>query len=172
MPTDGRLEHLSTGSHPPWAGGCPRWVFTPLPTWITLAHEPSRLLGHQKESGKIGSKSLRWTLSWRRTVPSSGQARISLCYRGLGEFSPSTAFQTLNCIAVKLTALQLVLHQNGVERTEAKDVKKRWQQHTDNLFQEGLCHTQVCCTQSPCGSLLLTHTSTGEIGRASCRERV
>ena len=29
-------------------------------------------------------------------------------------------------------------------------------------LQEGLCHTQVCCTQSPCpcGSPLLTHTST------------
>ena len=33
-----------------------------------------------------------------------------------------------------------------------------------NLLQEGLCHTQVCCTQSPsrCGSPLLTHTSTGD----------
>ena len=50
---------------------------------------------------------------------------------------PSTAFQTLNCIAVKLTALQLVLHQNGVERTEAKDVKKRWQQHTE-LYKKDL----------------------------------
>ena len=34
----------------------------------------------------------------------------------------------------------------------------------DNLLQEGLCHTQVCCTQSscPCISLLLTCTSTGD----------
>ena len=33
-----------------------------------------------------------------------------------------------------------------------------------NLLQEGLCHTQVCCTQSPCpcGSPLLTHTSAGD----------
>ena len=32
-----------------------------------------------------------------------------------------------------------------------------------DLLQEGLCHTQVCCTQSPCpcGSPLLTCTSTG-----------
>ena len=32
------------------------------------------------------------------------------------------------------------------------------------LLQEGLCHTQVCCTQSPCPcvSLLLTRTSTGD----------
>ena len=31
-------------------------------------------------------------------------------------------------------------------------------------LQEGLCHTQVCCThrQCPCGSPLLTHTSTGD----------
>ena len=33
-----------------------------------------------------------------------------------------------------------------------------------DLFQEGLCHTQVCCTQSPCpcGSPLLTLMSTGD----------
>ena len=32
----------------------------------------------------------------------------------------------------------------------------------DNLLQERFCHTQVCCTQSPCpyGSPLLTCTST------------
>ena len=28
-----------------------------------------------------------------------------------------------------------------------------------NLLQEGLCHTQVYCTQSPCSSPLLTRTS-------------
>ena len=33
-----------------------------------------------------------------------------------------------------------------------------------NLLEEGLCHTQVYCTQSPCpcSSPLLTHTSTGD----------
>ena len=31
-----------------------------------------------------------------------------------------------------------------------------------DLLQEGLCHTQVCSTQSPCGWPLLTHTSTGD----------
>ena len=32
-----------------------------------------------------------------------------------------------------------------------------------NLLQEGLCHTQVCCAQSPCpcSRPLLTHASTG-----------
>ena len=32
-----------------------------------------------------------------------------------------------------------------------------------DILQEGSCHTQVCCTQSPCpcGRPLLTHTSTG-----------
>ena len=29
-----------------------------------------------------------------------------------------------------------------------------------NLLKKGLCHTQVCCTQSPCGRPLLTRTST------------
>ena len=29
-------------------------------------------------------------------------------------------------------------------------------------LQEGLCHTQVCCTQSPCSSPLLTCTSVGD----------
>ena len=34
-----------------------------------------------------------------------------------------------------------------------------------DLLQEGLCHTQVCCTQSlcPCSSPLLTHISIGDI---------
>ena len=33
-----------------------------------------------------------------------------------------------------------------------------------DLLQEGLCHTQVCCTESlySCGRPLLTHTSTGD----------
>ena len=31
-----------------------------------------------------------------------------------------------------------------------------------NLLQEGLCHTQVCCTQSPCTRPLLTCTPTGD----------
>ena len=38
------------------------------------------------------------------------------------------------------------------------------------LLQEGLCHTQVCCTQSPCpcGSPLLTRTSTGDTHTQFC----
>ena len=31
-----------------------------------------------------------------------------------------------------------------------------------DLLQEGLCHTQVCCTQSACGRPLLTCTSSGD----------
>ena len=39
-----------------------------------------------------------------------------------------------------------------------------------DLFQDGLCHTQVCCTQSPCpcGSPLLTHISTGDAQTQFC----
>ena len=38
-----------------------------------------------------------------------------------------------------------------------------------DLLQEGLCQTQVCCTQSPCpwGSPLLTCTSTGDLKHSS-----
>ena len=44
---------------------------------------------------------------------------------------------------------------------------KFWQLYggvNGDLLQEGLYHTQVCCTQSPCpsGRPLLTHTSTGD----------
>ena len=39
-----------------------------------------------------------------------------------------------------------------------------------NLLQEGLCYTQVCCTQSPCpqGSPLWTCTSTGDSQTQFC----
>ena len=39
-----------------------------------------------------------------------------------------------------------------------------------DLLQEGLCHTQVCCTQSPCpcSSPLLTRTSTGDTQTQFC----
>ena len=39
-----------------------------------------------------------------------------------------------------------------------------------DLLQEVFCHTQVCCTQSPCpcGSPLLTHTSTGDAQTQFC----
>ena len=38
-----------------------------------------------------------------------------------------------------------------------------------DLLQEGLCHTQVCCTQShgPCDSPLRTRTSTGDTQHSS-----
>ena len=39
-----------------------------------------------------------------------------------------------------------------------------------DLLQAGLCHTQVCCTQSPCpcSSPLLTCTSTGDTQTQFC----
>ena len=39
-----------------------------------------------------------------------------------------------------------------------------------DLLQKGLCHTQVCCTQSPCpcGSPLLTCTSTRDVQTQFC----
>ena len=50
--------------------------------------------------------------------------------------------------------------------------KFRWLCGTDNgdLFQEGLCHTQACCTQSPCpcNSPLLTRPSSGDTQTQFC----
>ena len=39
-----------------------------------------------------------------------------------------------------------------------------------DLLKKGLCHTQVCCTQNswPCGSPLLTRTSTGDTQTQFC----
>ena len=50
---------------------------------------------------------------------------------------------------------------------------KLWQLYggiNGDFLQEGLCHTQVCCTQSPCpcSSPLLTHTSTGDTQTEFC----
>ena len=50
---------------------------------------------------------------------------------------------------------------------------KFWQLYfgvNDNLLREGLCHTQVCCTQSPCpcGRPLLTCTSPGDAQMQFC----
>ena len=50
---------------------------------------------------------------------------------------------------------------------------KFWQLYdgvNGNLLQEGLHHTQVCCTQSPCpcGSPLLTHISMGDTQAQFC----
>ena len=50
---------------------------------------------------------------------------------------------------------------------------KFWQLYgrvNGNLLQEGLCHIQVCCTRSPCpcGSPLMTCTSTGNAHTQFC----
>ena len=52
-------------------------------------------------------------------------------------------------------------------------LRKFWQLYggfNGNLLQEGLCHTQVCCTQSPCPCSRPppTHTSTGDAQTQFC----
>ena len=52
-------------------------------------------------------------------------------------------------------------------------LRKFWWLHggiNGDLLQEVFCHTQVCCTQNPypCGSLLLTCTSTGDTHTQFC----
>ena len=55
----------------------------------------------------------------------------------------------------------------AIEESVSPVLCKFWQLYggvNGDLLQEGLCHTQVCGTQSPCpcGRPLLTHTSTGD----------
>ena len=55
----------------------------------------------------------------------------------------------------------------ALQESVSQSYVKFWQLYggvNGDLLQEGLCHTQVCCTQSPCpwGSPLLTWTSTGD----------
>ena len=61
----------------------------------------------------------------------------------------------------------------GLPRVYFPVLCKFWQLYggvIGNRLQEGLCHTQVCCTQStcPCGSPLLTRTSTGDTQTQFC----
>ena len=55
----------------------------------------------------------------------------------------------------------------AVQESVSPALCKFWQLYggvNGDLLQEGLCHTQVCCTQSPClcSRPLLTRTSTGD----------
>ena len=59
---------------------------------------------------------------------------------------------------------------HGVAKNQT--VLSDWTELTDagvngDLLQEGMCHTQVCCTRSPflCGRPLLTRTSSGDTQR-------
>ena len=61
----------------------------------------------------------------------------------------------------------------GAQKSLFPQCCKFWQLYggvNGDLLQEGLCHTQVCCTQSPCscGSPLLTQTSTGDTQTQFC----
>ena len=46
---------------------------------------------------------------------------------------------------------------NGVDLSEAEDIKKRWQEYTEELYKKDIHDPD---------------NHDGEIGRASCRERV
>ena len=55
----------------------------------------------------------------------------------------------------------------AIEESVSPVLCKFWWFHggaNGDLLQEGLCHTQVCCMQSPCpwGRPLLAHISTGD----------
>ena len=69
------------------------------------------------------------------------------------------------CAQVSVCALQ--------ESVSQSYVSKFWWLNggvNGDLLQEGLCHTQVCCTQSPCpcSSPLLTRSSSGDTQTQFC----
>ena len=88
----------------------------------------------------------------QRLLDTHGQVLVSLLWGSL-LFSPGSW-----CVQGFVCALQ--------ESVSPVQCKFWWLYGGVNgdLLQEGLCHTQVCCTQSPCpcGRSLLTRTSTGD----------
>ena len=68
------------------------------------------------------------------------------------------------CAHGSVCALQESVSQSGVSSGSSMSGVN------GDLLQEGLCQTQVCCTQSPCpcGSPLLTWTSSGDVQTQHC----
>ena len=90
-------------------------------------------------------------LHWRRLLDIHGQVRVSLlwghCFFLLGPGAHKVLFvPSESAFPIQCNFWWLYGGANG------------------DLLQEGLCHTPVCCTQSPCpcSRPLLTHTSAGD----------
>ena len=75
----------------------------------------------------------------------------------------TTPFSWVLAHTISVCALQVLVSQSSVSSGGSMEVN-------GDLLLEDLCHTQVCCTQSPCpcGSPLLTHTSTGDTQTRFC----
>ena len=94
-----------------------------------------------------------------RETPGHSQANLGQSFVGSLLLSPGSS-----CIQVSVCALQVSV---------SPVLCKFWWLCggvNGNLFQEGLCHTQVCHTQSlhPCGRPLLTHTCLGDTQTQFC----
>ena len=92
-------------------------------------------------------------------IPGHSQESLGHCLVGSLLLSPGAW-----CIQGSICALQ---------ESVSPVLCKFWQLYggvNGDHLQEGLCHTQVCCTQSPCpySSPLLTHTSEGDIQTQFC----
>ena len=107
-------------------------------------------------------------------LPTLKQATTDLCLCGKLQDTPRQVLVSLLWGSLLLssgswcTRLSLYL-----PRVYFPVLCKCWQLYggvNGDLLQEGLCHTQVCCTQSPCccNSPLLTRTSTGDAQTQFC----
>ena len=57
-------------------------------------------------------------------------------------FPSVSSVQSLGCVRLFaplwIAACQVVKEKNGMDLTEADDIKKRWQEYTEELYQKGL----------------------------------
>ena len=90
-----------------------------------------------------------------RPPPTHTSARDSWTHTGLGQSLAGSLLLSPGCWCAQGLVCAL-------QKSVSPVLCKFWQLYggvNGELLQEGLCHTQVCCTQSPCGRLLLTRTS-------------
>ena len=105
-------------------------------------------------------------------LKSSEVVFCAIIFRALS--GPAHSFQ--NCIVLQVWVSLLWGHCSfllgpgrhkvlSVPSKTLSQLCKLWQLYggvNGNLLQDSLCHTQVCCTQSPCCRPLLTRTSAGD----------
>ena len=101
-----------------------------------------------------------------RQLPTYASARDSRTLTGKSGSvfcGVTTPFSWVLAHTISVCALQVLVSQSSVSSGGSMEVN-------GDLLLEDLCHTQVCCTQSPCpcSSPLLTHTSTGDTQTRFC----
>ena len=107
----------------------------------------------------------------------AGTSTFSVPKPAAGHCGPTPLLETPGHSCGVTAPLSWVLVLTGsvcaLQESVSRVLCKFWQVYggvNGDLLQEGLCHTQVCCTQSPCpcGRLLLTPTSSADTQTPFC----